>query len=33
MSIKGIKVDSKKTGAVKGWNRPITPSDIESFLG
>ncbi|WMV43427.1 hypothetical protein MTR67_036812 [Solanum verrucosum] len=29
----GIEVDSKKTEAVKGWPRPLTPTDIRSFLG
>ena len=29
----GIKVDPKKTEAVKNWPRPLTPSDIRSFLG
>ncbi|WMV37664.1 hypothetical protein MTR67_031049 [Solanum verrucosum] len=29
----GIEVDPKKTDAVKSWPRPLTPSDIRSFLG
>ncbi|WMV41154.1 hypothetical protein MTR67_034539 [Solanum verrucosum] len=33
ISSKGIEVDSKKTDAVKIWPRPLTPSDIGSFLG
>ncbi|WMV18675.1 hypothetical protein MTR67_012060 [Solanum verrucosum] len=33
LSSKGIKVDPKKTDAVKSWSRPLTPSDIRSFMG
>uniref|UniRef100_A0A0V0HH59 Putative ovule protein n=1 Tax=Solanum chacoense TaxID=4108 RepID=A0A0V0HH59_SOLCH len=33
VSSNGIKVDPKKTDAVKGWPRPLTPTDIRSFLG
>ncbi|KAH0709311.1 hypothetical protein KY284_010738 [Solanum tuberosum] len=33
VSRKGIEVDHKKTDAVKSWPRPLTPSDIRSFLG
>ncbi|WMV55077.1 hypothetical protein MTR67_048462 [Solanum verrucosum] len=33
VSIKGIEVDPKKRDVVKGWPRPLTPSDIRSFLG
>ncbi|WMV09385.1 hypothetical protein MTR67_002770, partial [Solanum verrucosum] len=33
VSSKGIEVDPKKTDAVKSWPRPLTPSDIRSFLG
>ncbi|KAH0720060.1 hypothetical protein KY284_005090 [Solanum tuberosum] len=33
VSNKGIEVDPKKTNAVKSWPRPLTPSDIRSFLG
>ncbi|WMV24813.1 hypothetical protein MTR67_018198 [Solanum verrucosum] len=29
----GIEVDSKKTEAVKGWPRPLTPTDSRSSLG
>ena len=29
----GIKVDPKKTEAVKNWPRPLTSSEIRSFLG
>ena len=29
----GIKVDPKKTEAVKNWPRPLSSSDIRSFLG
>ncbi|KAH0743176.1 hypothetical protein KY290_031169 [Solanum tuberosum] len=29
----GIEVDPKKTKAVKGWPRPLTLTDIKSFLG
>ena len=33
VSGEGIKVDPKKTEAVKNWPRPLSPSDIKSFLG
>ncbi|WMV47080.1 hypothetical protein MTR67_040465 [Solanum verrucosum] len=33
VSNKGIEVDPEKTDAVKSWPRPLTPSDIRSFLG
>ncbi|WMV49923.1 hypothetical protein MTR67_043308 [Solanum verrucosum] len=33
LDIEGIKVDPKKTDAVKSWPRPLTPSNIRSFLG
>ena len=33
VSGEGIKVDPKKTDAVKNWPRPLSPSDIKSFLG
>ncbi|WMV08222.1 hypothetical protein MTR67_001607 [Solanum verrucosum] len=33
LDIKGIEVDPKKTDAVKSWPRPLTLSDIRSFLG
>ncbi|KAH0725172.1 hypothetical protein KY284_001037 [Solanum tuberosum] len=33
VSSKGIEVDPNKTDAVKSWPRPLTPSDIRSFLG
>ncbi|XP_015170088.1 uncharacterized mitochondrial protein AtMg00860-like [Solanum tuberosum] len=29
----GIKVDRKKTDVIRNWPRPLTPSDIRSFLG
>ncbi|XP_070054511.1 uncharacterized mitochondrial protein AtMg00860-like [Nicotiana tomentosiformis] len=29
----GIKVDPQKIAAVKNWPRPITPTEIRSFLG
>ncbi|WMV18804.1 hypothetical protein MTR67_012189, partial [Solanum verrucosum] len=28
----GIKVDPKKTDVIRNWPRPLTPSDIRSFL-
>nr|WP_269150788.1 reverse transcriptase family protein [Corynebacterium parakroppenstedtii] len=28
-----IKVDPKKTEVIRNWPRPLTPSDIRSFLG
>ena len=33
ISVEGIIVDSQKTKAVRNWPRPISPSDIRSFLG
>ncbi|WMV41775.1 hypothetical protein MTR67_035160 [Solanum verrucosum] len=33
VSSKGIEVDPKMVDAVKSWPRPLTPSDIKSFLG
>ena len=33
ISGEGIMVDPKKTKAVKNWPRPLTSSDIRSFLG
>ena len=33
VSGEGIKVDPKKTDAVKNWPRPLSSSDIRSFLG
>ncbi|KAH0709715.1 hypothetical protein KY284_011142 [Solanum tuberosum] len=33
VSSKGIEVDPKKTDAVKGCPKPLTPTDIRSFLG
>jgi len=32
VSSKGIEINPKKTDAVKSWPRPLTPSDIRSFL-
>ncbi|WMV18731.1 hypothetical protein MTR67_012116, partial [Solanum verrucosum] len=29
----GIKVDPKKTDVIRNWPRPLTSSDIRSFLG
>jgi len=29
----GVRVDHQKIEAVKSWPRPISPSDIRSFLG
>ncbi|WMV50116.1 hypothetical protein MTR67_043501 [Solanum verrucosum] len=29
----GIKVDPKKTDVIRNWPRPLSPSDIGSFLG
>ncbi|WMV09245.1 hypothetical protein MTR67_002630 [Solanum verrucosum] len=31
--VKGIEVDAKKTEAVRNFPRPLSPSDIQSFLG
>ncbi|KAH0661560.1 hypothetical protein KY284_026491 [Solanum tuberosum] len=33
VSSEGIEVNPKKTDAVKSWPRPLSPSDIRSFLG
>ncbi|WMV41353.1 hypothetical protein MTR67_034738 [Solanum verrucosum] len=33
VSGKGFEVDPKKTNAVKSWPSPLSPSDIQSFLG
>ena len=33
VSGEGVKVDPKKTEAVKNWPRPLSYSDIRSFLG
>ncbi|WMV45357.1 hypothetical protein MTR67_038742 [Solanum verrucosum] len=33
VSSKSIEIDPKKTYAVKNWPRPLSPSDIRSFLG
>ncbi|WMV46356.1 hypothetical protein MTR67_039741, partial [Solanum verrucosum] len=33
VSSKAIEVDPKKTDAFKCWPRPLSPSDIRSFLG
>ncbi|WMV18493.1 hypothetical protein MTR67_011878 [Solanum verrucosum] len=33
VSSKGIEIDPKKMDAVKSWPKPLTPSDIRSFLG
>ncbi|WMV18590.1 hypothetical protein MTR67_011975 [Solanum verrucosum] len=33
VSSKGIEVDPKKMDVVESWPRPLTPSDIRSFLG
>ncbi|MCF7184045.1 hypothetical protein L3H42_11150, partial [Corynebacterium sp. MC-13] len=33
LSGNGIKVDSKKTEAMKNWHRPLITSAIQSFLG
>ncbi|WMV09062.1 hypothetical protein MTR67_002447 [Solanum verrucosum] len=33
VSIKAIKVDPKKMDAVKNWPRPLSPTDVRSFLG
>ncbi|WMV50297.1 hypothetical protein MTR67_043682 [Solanum verrucosum] len=32
VSSKGIEVDPKRTDAVKSWPRPLSPSDMKSFL-
>ena len=33
ISSKGVEVDPRKTKAVKNWPRPLTTTDIRSFLG
>ena len=33
ISSEGIEVDLKKMKSVKNWPRPLTPTDIQSFLG
>ncbi|XP_015078415.1 uncharacterized protein LOC107022264 [Solanum pennellii] len=33
ISSEGIEIDPKKMEAVKNWHRPLTPTDIRSFLG
>ena len=33
VSSEGIEVDKKKTEVVKNWPRPLTPTDIQCFLG
>ena len=33
MSEKGVEVDPRKTEAIKNWQKPLTPTDIRSFLG
>ncbi|WMV41423.1 hypothetical protein MTR67_034808 [Solanum verrucosum] len=33
VSSKGIEVDLKKMDAVNSWPRPLSPSDIRTFLG
>ena len=33
ISSEGVEVDPIKTEAVKNWPRPLTPTDIRSFLG
>ena len=33
MSNQDVEVDPRKTEVVKNWQRPITPTDIHSFLG
>ena len=29
----GVEVDPKKIEAVRNWPKPLTPTDIRSFLG
>lgn len=29
----GIKMDPKKIEVLRNWSRPLTPTDIRSFLG
>ena len=33
VSDQGVKVDPRKTEVVKNWPKPLTPTDIRSFLG
>ena len=33
VSSKGVQVDPRNTNAVKSWPRPLSPTDIRSFLG
>ena len=33
LSNEGVEADPRKTEAVKNWPRPLTPTDIRSFLG
>ena len=33
ISSEGVQIDPRKTEAVKNWPRPLTPTDIRSFLG
>ncbi|WMV24877.1 hypothetical protein MTR67_018262 [Solanum verrucosum] len=33
VSGKGIKIDHKKMDAIKSWPRPLSPLDIQNFLG
>ena len=33
ISSEGVEVDPRKTETVKNWPRPLTPTDIRSFLG
>ena len=33
LSNKCVKVDPRKTEAVKNWQKPVTPTDIRSSLG
>ena len=33
MSDQGVEVDPRKTEAVKNWTKPLTPTNIRSFLG
>ncbi|XP_069147980.1 uncharacterized protein [Solanum lycopersicum] len=33
ISSEGVEIDPRKTETVKNWPRPLTPTDIRSFLG
>ena len=33
VSKEGIRVDPSKIQAVRGWTRPISPTEIRSFVG